>query len=198
MTRHLTMDELLALRAGEGGSAVRAHLASCADCAAELERVAQRVAALKALRPARASRDRWPVVRSRIAAERRKRWVRRGTLMVTAVAASLALTLGLMSRGERGLPAAVEGPAIEAWQAQSQELEGLLAAYAGGGRVVDGRTAAVIADLEDRIALVDAGLMQARRVNAPVTDVAELWRGRVELMNALVSAHTTRTSYVGF
>jgi hypothetical protein len=197
MTRHLTMDEMLALRAGEAGPAVQAHLTSCTDCAAELERVAQRVAALKALRPARPSRDRWPVVRARILAERGKRWVRRGTLVVTAAAASLALTFGLMSRSNE-LPVALEGPAIEEWQAQSQELEGMLAAYAGGGRVVDGRTAAVIAELEDRIALVDAGLMQARRVSVPAQDVADLWRGRVELMNALVSAHTTRASYVGF
>jgi hypothetical protein len=56
----------------------------------------------------------------------------------------------------------------------------------------------VIADIEDRIALVDAGLAQARVTNAPARDVSDLWRGRVELMGALVNAHVTRANYVGF
>ena len=60
---HCTMDDLLALRAGEGSAWARQHAAGCAACRAELEALYQRVAQLKAL-PARGpARDRWPVVR---------------------------------------------------------------------------------------------------------------------------------------
>lgn len=201
MTQHLTMEQLLSLRDGDSAQTARAHLDACPACAAEYDRLLQRVAALKALGARRPSRDRWPVVKARLVAERRRRTVRRSVITITAAAAALALAVGLRP-GADNRPVADfvdEAPvSITALQEQSRQLEGMLAAYGTEGRVLDGRTAAVIADLEDRIALVDAGLMQARRVNAPAEDVQALWRGRVELMDALVNAHVARANYVGF
>ncbi len=68
---HCTMDDLLALRAGEGSAWARQHAAGCAVCRAELEALYQRVAQLKALPARRPARDRWPVVRDAVLAERR-------------------------------------------------------------------------------------------------------------------------------
>ena len=63
---HCTMDDVLALRAGEGSAWARQHAAGCAACRAELEALYQRVAQLKAL-PARGpARDRWPAVRDAV------------------------------------------------------------------------------------------------------------------------------------
>ena len=55
---HSTMDDLLALRAGEGSAWARQHAAGCAACQAELEALYQRVAQLKALPTRRPARDR--------------------------------------------------------------------------------------------------------------------------------------------
>src|SRR5437588_593914 len=55
---HCTMDDLLALRAGEGSAWARSHAAACATCRAELDALYQRVAQLKALPARRSARDR--------------------------------------------------------------------------------------------------------------------------------------------
>src|SRR5260221_13441292 len=89
---HCTMDDLLALRAGEGSAWARQHAAGCAVCRAELEALYQRVAQLKALPARRPARDRWPVVRDAVLAERRLR-PGRGGLSGLAAAAALARVL---------------------------------------------------------------------------------------------------------
>src|SRR2546425_12071391 len=69
---HCTMDDLLALRAGEGSAWARQHAAGCAVCRAELEALYQRVAQLKALPVRRPARDRWPAGGGAGLAERRR------------------------------------------------------------------------------------------------------------------------------
>jgi len=99
MLRHLTIAEILALQGGEGSAAARTHVETCADCRAELERVYQRTAALKALPSFSPPRDRWPVVREQlVVARRQRRWARArwGGL------AAAALVIGVL--GVRALP----------------------------------------------------------------------------------------------
>src|SRR2546430_15275293 len=84
---HCTMDDLLALRAGEGSAWARSHAAACATCRAELHALHQRVAQLKALPARRSARDRWPAVRHAVVPERRRRRERRGGWSVGAGAA---------------------------------------------------------------------------------------------------------------
>src|SRR5207245_1591404 len=48
---HCTMDDLLALRAGEASAWARQHADACASCRAELEALYQRVAQLKRYEP---------------------------------------------------------------------------------------------------------------------------------------------------
>ena len=92
----------------------------------------------------------------------------------------------------------VASPELEQLMAQSRDLEATLRTYDPEGRVLNGRAAGIIADLEDRIALVDAGINQVTTRGGAREDLIGLWRDRVDLMDALVNAHVTRATYVGF
>jgi hypothetical protein len=90
---HCTMDELLAIRANEGSVWARQHLEACPLCHAEMEALYQRVAQLKALPSLSPARDRWPVIRARVAAAqavRRRQWVASG-LAAAAVLAGVTM-----------------------------------------------------------------------------------------------------------
>src|SRR5260221_7857014 len=107
---HCTMDDLLALRAGEGSAWARSHAAACAACRAELEALYQRVAQLKALPARRPARDRWPAVRDVVLAERRRRRERGGVSGLVA-AAALAGLLALRPVWTKPIAAAQPAPA---------------------------------------------------------------------------------------
>ena len=197
---HLSMEALLSLReAGvePGEAAAREHLDRCAGCRAELERLHQRVARLKALPPLRPARDRWPQVAERVRADRRQRRVRAGGLIGLAAAASIALAVAI---GGPDSPAADLGEQeILQQMARSQALESALSEYHPEDRVLDGRTAGIAQELEDRIARVDRQLEMAELQQRRTQDqqLLELWRERVGLLDALVDVHVTRASNVG-
>jgi hypothetical protein len=197
---HLTMEALLSLReAGlePGDASARAHLDRCPGCRAELERLHQRVARLKALPALRPSRDHWPQVSARHRVERRNRRQRTAGLVGLAAAASIALGVSL---GPRGNPATNPGEQeIQAAMAHSQALENALSRYQPDQRVLDGRTAGIAQELEDRIATVDRELEMADLLAQQARDeqVLKLWRERVGLLDALVDVHVTRASNVG-
>jgi hypothetical protein len=202
---HLTMEALLALREpGQepGDVPARRHVEECAACRSELERLHQRAARLKSLPALRPSRDLWPAVRSRQQAERRRRWQARWTGaagFLAAASVALALVWGDVARPD----AASATADIAAARERSQVLESALDQYNPDVRVIDGRTARVSQELEDRIAeldqqLQDAQLRRARQAeNQQQQQVLELWRERVGLLNALVDVHVTRASNVG-
>ncbi len=62
-----------------------------------------------------------------------------------------------------------------------------------------GRSAALCADLEDSIAVIDDELADATRAEraARQVELVQLWRERVDLMQQLVSLRVTRAAYVG-
>ena len=123
-----------------------------------------------------------------------------------ALAASVALMIGVQVVGvphSEAPPAAVAAQRTESQEladlvAQSQQLEATLRDYGTDGRVLNAGAASVIADLEDRIALVDAGIAQETTRGGGQQALVGLWRDRVQLMDALVNAHVTRVAYVGF
>ena len=84
--RHGTGEELLALRDGEGSAWVREHAAACPACAAELERLEQVRAQLRALPSFAPPRDSWPVVREAVRRERARRRIWAGSSLVAAAA----------------------------------------------------------------------------------------------------------------
>ena len=123
-TRHGTTEELLALRDGEGGAWVKAHVGSCGACEAELYRLEQVRARLRALPTFSPPRDRWAVVAERARVERRSgrwrfgRWLRQvrgGGRPTTNVAAPTCTTLPAMGearaiRTSKGNLGAANGP----------------------------------------------------------------------------------------
>lgn len=197
MLRHLTIAELLDLRDGEASAAAREHIESCPECRAELERVYQRQAALKALRSYSPPRDRWAAVRSELVTARRKqRWTQARWIGLAAAAA----VVGLLGIRAVPTPAPADDLAareVAALVEESRELEGLLSSFQRPGRVVNGATAATIADLEDRIAAIDVGIERGQTSAVSNDGMADLWRERVVLMDQLVTTHVRQVRYVG-
>jgi hypothetical protein len=196
---HLSMDDLLALRepgVEPGVAASREHLNECPQCQAELHRLEQRVARLKALPTLRPGRDRWPETAARFRAERGQRRNRRVGIAGLAVAASVALAVAIGNRSVEPEPGASQiGQVME----RSQALENALSDYNPEGRVLDGRTAGIAQELEDRIARLDRQLEMTELVPEQTRDqeLLRLWRERVGLLDALVDVHVTRASNAG-
>ena len=191
---HCTMDDLLALVAGEGSAWARQHAAGCAACRAEIEALYQRVAQLKALPVRRPARDRWPAVRDAVLAGRR---LRRGRWGLSGLAAAAALAGLLVFRPFWSKP--IDAAELARVKQQSATLEQQLQRYDPDARVTSGRSAALAAVLEDSIAVIDGELAQLGpiRAQARPADLVILWQQRVDLMEQLVSVHVTRAAYVG-
>jgi cell division protein FtsB len=204
---HLTMEQMVALREPglePGMESSRQHLAGCPECQAEADRLAQRIARLKALPTPRPGRDHFLQVRARFVAERRRRRLRWAGVGSLALAASAALAV-LFRPGDLAqrilVPAgqvAAQEDQLQTMMARSQALEAALQAWDPDSRVLDGRTAAIAARLEDQLGTVDRRLevVGALSRDSPAEQL-RLWRERIGLLNALVDVHTTRASYAG-
>jgi len=189
---HCTMEDLGALQAGEASVWARRHITTCATCQAELEGLYQRIAQLKALPALRPPRDRWPAVKSALRAQRSRRRRTWGTWTGSlALAATIAAILLIQPAGQGQLNAELSHV-----KQQSATLEDSLQQYDIDGRVLSGHAAAVVADLEDRISVLDGTLSQ-REQSAQDAELVKLWQERVGLMRELVNAHATRARYVG-
>jgi hypothetical protein len=194
------MDALLALRepgAEPGTATAREHLDRCPHCQLELDRLHQRVARLKALPSLRPARDRWPETAARVRAERRRQRTRLIGFSGLAAAASFALALA----GPTVVPSSPQLSTQELQQVmvRSQALESALSEINPEGRVIDGRTAQMAQELEDRIARVDRALEVTELAPEQPNDqdLLNLWRERVGLLDALVDVHVTRASDAG-
>jgi len=190
---HCTMDDLLALRAGEASMWARQHLDDCGTCRSALDGVYQRVAALKALPVLAPARDRWPVVRTALRGRRRagRAW--------SVVGLAAAAALGGLIVFRPGTPGTLPTDELATLKQQSAALESELGYLAPDGRVMSGREAAMGGLLEDQIAVIDGelghvGLSDARM---PVVDRVDLWRERVDLMQQLYTVRVTRASSMG-
>jgi hypothetical protein len=200
---HLSMEALLSLRepgTEPGVAAAREHLNQCPQCQTELERLHQRVARLKALPPLRPGRDRWPETAARFRADQRRRRTRIFGLTGLAAAASVGVIVALGRDTQPTLPL-VPTAAVEISQAmeRSQALESALSQYNPDARILDGRTARMAQELEDRIARVDRELEATELLREQIgeDDLLRLWRERVGLLDALVDVHVTRASNAG-
>jgi hypothetical protein len=199
---HLPMEALLGLRepgSEPGAAAARDHLNQCPQCQAELDRLHQRVARLKALPSLRPGRDRWPETAARFRAERRRRRNRMVGLTGLAAAAALALVVAIGRLSPSTATVALTSAQISQAMERSQALENALSAYNPEARVLDGRTARMAQELEDRIARVDRELEAVELLPeaAGDEDLLKLWRERVGLLDALVDVHFTRASNAG-
>jgi DNA repair exonuclease SbcCD ATPase subunit len=199
---HLTMEALLGLRepgSEPGVAAAREHLNQCPQCQAELDRLHQRVARLKALPSLRPSRDRWPETAARFRAERRRQRSRLVGLTGLATAAALAAVVAIGRLSQSATSVAPTAAQLSQVMERSQALEDALSAYNPESRVLDGRTARMAQELEDRIARVDRELeaTELLRQQAREQELLKLWRERVGLLDALVDVHVTRANNAG-
>ena len=195
MLIHCTMDELLAIRDGQGSQGALSHLDECDECCNELELLHQRVAALKALPSLRPPRDRWSVVRDEVLAQRARTRRRFGGWLTAAAAASVALAIGL---GDLVTPAAQEPDPLAELVSEAQMLERALRTMRPETRVLNGRIAGAVAALEDRLELLDVRFEQARVQRLSRERVIVLWQERVGLMDALVNFHARPVILIGF
>ncbi len=199
-TQHLTMDQLLAVRDGDRSEPAFAeahrHLGACPPCQQELDRLHQRTARLRSLATLAPVTDQFPAVRARLhweASHSRRR-------KLASVGVAIAATLLLFVAGDHLIspPALDAEQQLETAMTRSQLLEQQLREWSSGSRVVDGQTAAVVIQLEDRIAALDRELSQSasREASERLPHELALWQQRVGLMNALVEVHVTRASNV--
>ncbi len=195
MLIHCTMDELLAIRDGQGSQGALRHLDECDECCNELELLHQRVAALRALPSLRPPRDRWSVVRDEVLAQRARTRRRFGGWLTAAAAASVALAIGL---GGLVTPAAQEPDPLAELVSEAQMLERALRTMRPETRVLTGRIAGAVAALEDRLELLDVRFEQARMQRLSREKVIVLWQERVGLMDALVNVHARPVILIGF
>ncbi len=195
MLIHCTMDELLAIRDGQGSQGALRHLDECDECCHELELLHQRVAALKALPSLRPPRDRWSVVRDEVLAQRARARRRFGGWLTAAAAASVALAIGL---GGLVTPAAQEPDPLAELVSEAQMLERALRTMRPETRVLTGRIAGAVAALEDRLELLDVRFEQARMQRLSREKVIVLWQERVGLMDALVNVHARPVILIEF
>jgi hypothetical protein len=113
-----------------------------------------------------------------------------------ALAASVALLL-MIRTVDPGPADVARTDDLQTLVSQSQQLEAALRAYQPENRVLNGAVAGAVAELEDRIAAIDAQLGQPEEWSASHDEVTDLWRRRVELMQGLVNVHVTRAAYLG-
>jgi predicted anti-sigma-YlaC factor YlaD len=187
------MEDLTLLKDGEGTAWARKHLAECGDCRHEFDALHQRVARLRALPTLNPPRDRWPMIREKLVAERRKSRmvkVRWGSLALAASLAGMVMVQGVRNVQTQSS----EKQDLQALVTQSQQLQETLRSYDQANRVMSGATAGAVADLEDRIAAIDEELDHP---GMPRDNLVGLWRQRVQLMQGLVNVHAARATYSG-
>lgn len=200
MSAHLTLEQLLELRepgVEPGTAGARAHLDGCPSCAEEFRRLEQRAARLRALPALRPARDQWRAVQGRLEAERRRRRARWAGVGGMALAASL---LAAVVVRDLTAPARLEASTeLGSVMAQSRMLEEAIRAYGPEARVVDGYTATIAGELEERIARLDRDLETSQFLEEDERHdvMVQLWRERVGLLDALVDVHLASASNVG-
>lgn len=215
---HPRTEDLLSVRDGEPlDAATRARWLADPDAAAEIERLRVTRRALEALPELTPPPGVWEAIDARTRAAsspprgRLVRW-----LTGVAIAASVAVAaLLVIARAPAPLdlapPTAIVGadpeprpllrpviqPAYASLVEESVRLERMLAQLPQR-RVIRAGTASTIAGLEDRISFIDAQLTLGAARGLPANHKQDLWRERVELMNALVHVRYAQAESGGF
>jgi len=212
---HASIEQLLTLRdasaqASATDQAITRHVAECASCGAELTRLQALREKLRGLPVQSPQGDPWPHIVARAGATAESAAGRRGfpspawplALAASVLVAVLAAVLWPASQPKAPVAVELDQPATRTATrelvAESQRLEQLLRSVSHQPRVVNVGTADTIAQLEDRIALLDYGLSLGAGTQLDPNDAEALWRQRVELMNSLVQVRAAQAQRVAF
>lgn len=193
---HPPLDELLATRDGDAVPTTAAHVAGCARCQETLVELRALRARLAALPQAEPPAGGWERLQHTLANQRRARMLVRGGWAAAAAMVLFTVTVAVRGSMEAWTEARLQQQ-VKALVVESQRLEGQLRSSEIGGRVLSGRTAYAIADLQSRVEAIDARLAAARRERRPTTEIVDLWQQRVALLDDLASVQNTRVAYIG-
>ena len=203
---HASVEQLIALRDGQPVAAeATVHARGCPECSRALLRLSawrQRVRALPAFE---APEGGWGQVVARLESSdviRRSRWLpAAGVGLVASLVAAVALVAWHLPRpvlpaAASALNAAASASMLSQLQAQSRYLESALRSMNvdSNQHIVNADTAATVAALEDRIALVDYAINQANTTPQPSRDLTALWQQRVNLMQSLAAVRYAQVS----
>lgn len=192
--RHGTAEELLAARDGEGSAWAKAHVETCAACGAELYRLEQVRAQLRALPSFAPPRDRWVAVAERAKRARRQRRFSGAAGLAAAAAIGGLLLVALQGTRPERLEAETT---LRSAMARSQAMEQVLKGVEPDTRALGGEAAGVVVDLQQRIEAIDERLGDPSGWGNNPARQAELWNERAGLLSALVDVHTTHVAYAG-
>ncbi len=196
---HASLEQLIALRDGEPVVAdVESHVNTCQNCMTGLRHLAGLSEQLSQLPDFKVPDGAWLKITARMQPISRKRFKQNTATVIVAVAAaaSIMITVGLMlfRPASRQLPASqvvadTTTRSIAELVNQSRNLEdAVLSLNANADHmVISVGTAATVAALEDRIALVDYQLNSASVQAGGNPELAQLWQQRVDLLQSLAA-----------
>jgi hypothetical protein len=115
---------------------------------------------------------------------------------LATAAALTALTFAAL-RPQAGASAASERASLERAMARSEVLEQTLKAVAPERRALAGDALRAAAELEDRLARIDAALAEPDGWDVRPDRAVTLWQERAGVLSALVDVHTTRVAMAG-
>ena len=197
---HPKLDELLALRDGDGSAETARHVEECGICRDELEELRVTARALQDLPSFELPVTAWSEIRHRIVSHRRRSSRLRIGLVAASLLAVVATVLVVQFGGVDDDPRRPRigetRLAVEHLSSASRELELVLRDPSLQSRVLSPGRAAMIVELEDRIALVDFALAQ-HTDQEPDERAVVLWSNRVQLLDALVTARGGETRETG-
>ncbi len=197
---HASFEQLSGLRDREPVTAeVAAHVRGCAQCSQALAALSELCAQLCGLPGFAVPAAAWQRIVTRFEQDprrvRRMPWLRvTGAGAVAALAVALALFTWHAPPPRSTVPVAETGKALAAPSlpqliAQSRFLENTVLSMnvAADHMVISAGTAATVAALEDRIALIDYAINQTATQAHAGNELPHLWQQRVELLQSLAA-----------
>lgn len=196
---HASLEQLIALRDGEPlDAAVRSHVQACARCRAQIDNLAGMRARISALPVFNVPEQSWSVILQRMQKTGKPgiRLRRRLTGLALAAAASVIIAIGIWTLQKPRHPQAESlttsimlAARVPQLVSQSRSLENtVLSLNASADHlVISAGTAATVAALEDRIALVDYQINSASARRGESPELAQLWQQRVDLLQSLAA-----------
>ncbi len=205
---HASAEQLIALRNGQPLAAeAAAHVRGCAECGQALLRLSEWRQRMRALPAFDAPEHAWAGVAARLdrpAGVNRARWLpAAGIGLAASLAAAVVLVAWHPWFPVNSVATAVRGTDADTGrlaqlQAQSRNLENAVQFMHADSHpsIVNAGSAATVAALEDRIALVDYAINSTAVRPQAGAQLTQLWQQRVDLMQSLVAVRYAQASAV--